>query len=67
MGVMFVDCPSCDLPKGTPKHPFGGAVGDTVFACNCGCEALTVYFRKGDFRIMCMGCGANHTDAIMNP
>lgn len=64
IGKMWVDCPCCNLPKGTPKFPFGGAVGDTVFTCNCGSEALTAYFRKGLFRLRCMGCGTDHSVAI---
>lgn len=67
MGTMFVDCPSCGLPKGTPKHPFGAAEGDAMFVCNiCDSEALTAYYREGHFRIICMGCGTNHTEAILS-
>lgn len=66
VGTMFVDCPSCGLPKGTPKHPFGASEGDSLFVCNvCDGEALTAYYRKGKFRIMCMGCGTDHTEAVL--
>ena len=64
IGVMFVDCPECDLPKGHPKHPFRSDVGDLAFVCNCGSEALTAYMRGGRFWMMCMGCGVDHTHAI---
>lgn len=67
IGVMFVDCPSCGLPKGHPKHPFGASEGDSLFQCDCGSEALTAYFRKGELRLMCMACGKNVTEAVMNP
>lgn len=63
-GTQRLDCPSCDLPKGVWKHPFGAADGDRLFICNCGSEALTAYFRKGRFRIVCMGCGTDQTSAI---
>lgn len=61
MGTMFVDCPSCGLPKGTPKHPFGAVEGDLVLKCNCGCEALTAYQRNGHFYTQCMACGTDLT------
>lgn len=64
VGEMFVDCPSCGLPKGHPKHPFGAQQGDTVFECSCGSEALTAYKRKGRFYMLCMACGTNQTSAI---
>ena len=65
MGLMWFDCPSCELPKATVKYPFGAAEDDAVFVCNvCNGEALTAYYRKGEFRIICMGCGTNHTEAI---
>lgn len=63
-GHMWVDCPSCGLPKGTPKYPFGAAPDDLLFQCNCGGEALTAYFRNGGFRLRCMNCGDDHTVAI---
>jgi hypothetical protein len=65
MGTMWVDCPSCEMPKGTPKFPFGGGeAGDLVLVCNCGSEALTAFHRKGKFRLQCMGCGADQTEAV---
>lgn len=64
VGVMFVDCPSCGLPKGHPKHPFGAQEGDMFFQCLCGSEALTAYKRKGRFHIICMACGASQTAAL---
>lgn len=64
VGTMIVDCPSCSLPKGHPKHPFGAMAGDAMFRCDCGSEALTAYYRSGLFRIVCMACGINHTNAI---
>ena len=64
MGTMWLECPACGLPKGTPKHPFGAALGDLFFACLCGCEALTAYKRKDRFYLRCMGCGADQTNAI---
>jgi hypothetical protein len=65
LGTLQLECPSCTLPKGYPKHPFGAAPGDAVFVCNhCDSEALTAYLREGRFHIICMGCGIDHTEAI---
>lgn len=65
VGTLWLDCPSCGLPKGTPKHPFGAAEGDCLFVCNtCDSEALTAYWRSGRFVLMCMGCGTDHTAAV---
>jgi hypothetical protein len=64
IGTMWVDCPSCELPKGHPKHPFGAQEGDLIFTCNCGSEALTAYQRKGRFYLRCMACGDEHTEAV---
>lgn len=64
MGTFFVGCPSCGLPKGHPKHPFGAQDGDSVFICNCGSEALTAYRHNGKFTLRCMGCGDDHTEAV---
>jgi ribosomal protein S27E len=64
VGTMWIECPSCHLPKGTPKHPFGATQGDFFLRCNCGCEALTAYKRKAHFHVKCMGCGADLTHAF---
>lgn len=67
MGVMWVDCPACGLPKGTPKHPFGADVGDRVLTCDiCGSEALTAYYRGDAFYARCMGCGNDLTSAVLD-
>ena len=61
-----LECPSCSLPKGVVKHPFGAKPGDAEFRCNCGCEAMTVYRRSPDgyFVTRCMACGEGQTAAI---
>lgn len=61
MDAEWVECPSCQLPKGTHKHPFGAQEGDAVLQCKCGNEALTAYKRKGRFWVKCMGCGTDQT------
>lgn len=66
IGVQWVECPSCHTQKATPRHPFGADQGDVVFSCSlCGLEALTAFYRKGRFNLMCMGCGVDHTDAVL--
>lgn len=65
----WLECPACGLPKGTVKHPFGAAVGDTLLTCStCNCEALTVYRRAVDGLkvIKCIGCGIDLTDAVFD-
>lgn len=61
-----LQCPSCDLPKGTVKWPFGPQVGDAEFRCLCGCEAMSIYKRASDGRFItrCMSCGTDQTGAI---
>lgn len=67
MGTQWVDCPSCDMPKGHPKHPFGAGDDDSVFVCNhCNSEALTGFVRKGVKRLMCMGCGTDQSEAFFS-
>ena len=60
--VEGLQCPSCDLPKGVIKFPFGPAEGDAVLQCNCGCEALSAVRRKGRMWIFCMACGTDQTE-----
>lgn len=64
IGTMWLECPSCELPKGTPKYPFGGSEGDLVLKCDCGCEALTAYKRARLFFVKCMACGTDLTHAF---
>lgn len=58
------DCSNCGAHKGIFKYPFGAVEGDEFFSCNCGCEALTAYMRKGKFWLRCMNCGTDQTSAI---
>jgi len=64
MGVEWIECPSCGLLRGHAYWPFGADKDESLFVCNCGCEALTAYYRKGQFRFQCMSCGTDHTQAI---
>lgn len=66
VGTHQLECPKCHTMKGIFRHPFGSAPGDSVFQCNCGCEAMTAYFHKGKFWFQCMSCGIDHTDAIFD-
>lgn len=67
LGTLWLECPSCSSPKGHPKYPFGAQVGDAVFACKCGGEALTAYKRGTHFYLRCMGCGTDQTQGIFGP
>lgn len=64
VGVWQLECPSCETMKGVFQHPVGAMDGDLLFACVCGCEALTAYQRAGRFWLRCMACGTDHTDAV---
>lgn len=64
VGTHIVECPDCELMKGHVKFLFGPDTGDQFFMCNCGSEGLTAYIRKGRFRIVCLACGVDHTDAL---
>lgn len=64
IGTMSLDCPACELPKGVPKYPFGADEGDLLLVCDCGCEALTAYRRKGLFYVKCMACGTDLTHSF---
>lgn len=64
IGTEWLECPSCGLERGHAYHPFGAQDGESLFVCNCGSEALTAYFRKGQFRFQCMSCGVDHSTAI---
>src|ERR1044072_4260134 len=63
-GTWHLKCPCCHTMKGMFKHPISADQGDSLFVCNCGCEALVAYYRKGIFRLQCMNCGAHQTEAI---
>lgn len=64
VGVWQLECPSCLLLKGVFSHPVGAAEGDALFVCDCGCEALTAYFRDRLFYLKCMNCGVDHSAAV---
>ena len=62
--TVCLDCPSCGLSKGVLKYLFGAQEGDLVFECSCGCEAMTIYKRRGRFYTKCMACGTDQTAAV---
>lgn len=64
LGTEWIECPECGLERGHAYHAFGAEAGDSLFQCNCGCEALTAYYRAGRFRFQCMNCGVDHTHAV---
>jgi hypothetical protein len=73
VGVGFVpftgnlDCPSCELPKGTIKYSFGADKDDLVLTCShCHGEALTAYVRNNLHYVRCMGCGVDLTDVFFS-
>lgn len=64
VGTWQLECPTCGAMKGIFRYPIGAQEGDLGFACSCGCEALTAYMHQGHFRLKCMSCGIDQTDAV---
>jgi DNA-directed RNA polymerase subunit RPC12/RpoP len=65
VGSRWLECPACSSNKGIYKQPFGADEGDSVFRCSyCDSEALTAFYRRDLFYLMCMSCGVDHTTAI---
>lgn len=64
VGTHVVECPVCGLNKGHAIHLFGADEGDLSLQCNCGCDALNAYRRKGRFYVKCMACGEDLTHAF---
>lgn len=62
--ISGLECPSCSLPQGHTRWPFGAPVGAAFLVCDCGCEALTAYKNKGRFNVKCMACGTDLTHAF---
>jgi hypothetical protein len=50
--------------KGVYRWPTGPDVGDSVFVCQCGCEALVAYLHEGRFHLRCMSCATDQTNAV---
>lgn len=59
-----LECPSCHLPQGHTRWPFGAPEGAAILTCNCGSEALTAYKHKGKFWVKCMACGTDQTEVF---
>ena len=65
VGTVWLDCPSCLSPKGHAHHAFAAPDGAAVLVCNtCPSEALEAYIHAGRAYVMCMGCGADLTEAF---
>ena len=65
-GTWQLECPSCGSMKGIFKYPIGAQVGDLMFRCICGCEAMTAYSRAGRYWHRCMSCGLDQTQALFD-
>ena len=65
MGIISgLECPSCSLPQGHTRWPFGAPQSAEVLRCNCGSEAMTAYKNEGRFYVKCMGCGTDQTEVF---
>lgn len=61
----WVDCPSCELPKGTPRYPYGANDGEAMLVCSsCDGYALTAFIRNNKRKVICMGCGVDLSDVF---
>jgi hypothetical protein len=65
VGVWQLECDKCNSMKGIFKLPVGSGEDDLVFSCDCGCEAITAYYSKGQFNLRCMTCGVDVTEAVL--
>ena len=64
VGVWQLECPACGTMKGVWRYPVGADTDDILFICACGCEALTAYMHERHFRLKCMSCGTEQTEAV---
>ena len=61
----WVDCPECELPKGTPRFPFACDEDESMLVCgHCNGYALTAFYRAGKFKVLCMTCGNDLTEVF---
>lgn len=64
--ISGLECPSCSLPQGHTRHPFGAPDGALLLVCKCGSEALTAYKSNGHFWVKCMACGTDQTEVFFD-
>lgn len=62
--ISGLDCPSCELPQGHTRWPFGAPNDALILMCKCGSEALTAYKKDGKFWVKCMACGTDQTETF---
>lgn len=62
--ISGLKCPSCSLPQGHTRWPFGAPNDAMVLICDCGSEALTAYKKDGKFWVKCMSCGGDLTNVF---
>lgn len=57
IGVRWLECPACNLPKGLFVHPFAAPEGGYQWKCRCGCD---VFYIVPD-SVRCLSCGSEQT------
>ncbi|MEH6483041.1 MULTISPECIES: hypothetical protein [Pseudomonas] len=59
VGVTQLECPECSTEQGAFKYPFGPAVGDDSYTCNCGSEDFFIMRKAGNVsgEVRCRQCG----------
>jgi hypothetical protein len=65
VGTSEMECPSCSATKGFWRHLCNFESASAVFVCViCGCQAITAARYPDGVHLMCMGCGAEQTEAV---
>lgn len=65
VGTRWLECPECKLLKGAWYCAVEGSPGDVEYRCaHCESIAMTAFKRDGLFRMVCMGCGFDHTESL---
>lgn len=63
-GAQWLECPNCGTHKGLYRYACLPGEGDRIFVCGCGCDVLTAYLHQRLFRLRCVSCGIDHTEAV---
>jgi hypothetical protein len=66
IGVWQLECPKCGTMKGIFKLFVGADDDDLAYTCDCGGEALTAFYHKGQFQLRCMCCGIDCTESVLS-
>lgn len=67
VGTYQFECPVCLTERGVWLRPFAPPVGDMIYECaHCPSEYLFATIGPKGPRLLCAGCGCDHTDGVFN-